>query len=62
MIKVTVMLWFDTKEGEARFSTWDTKMIPQEIQANAKQLAMSSKNGQCKIFDTENRVVGSAGF
>lgn len=62
MIRVTVMVWFELEDGEPRFKTWDTHIFGDHAQMAAEQYAASSKNGSCKIFDSMDRVIGSAGF
>lgn len=62
MIRVTVMVWFELENGEPRFKTWDSHMYGNEVQIAAEDLAATHRNGMCKIFDTMDRVVGSAGF
>lgn len=62
MIRVTVMVWFELENGEPRFKTWDDYMHGGDAQYVAKRLAETYRYGQCKIFDSMDRVIGSAGF
>lgn len=62
MIRVTIMVWFELENGDPRFKTWDDHMHPCDAQYVATQLAIRYRNGSCKIFDTMDRVVGTAGF
>lgn len=63
MVKVTIMIWFETEAGEPRYRDLEVSMFAWDAQDSADFHAANHRNGQCKIFENSTgKVIARSGF